>query len=235
MTLGRPKDRRPQAEAGFTLFEALVAIALMALILGALAAVTGQWLSNWNRSLLRVQRVEQLTIALDRLSEDLAVAQYVSPIGLKNPPLFRGTSSSVVFVRSGLGPNERAGLEFVQIAEAVDAQGAALVRTRAPFVTLPDTDSWPVAVAFKDPVVLLRAPFRLALSYAAADGVWKSSWSDRSGLPRAVRFELLDGETGLALSTAARVEINLEPPRPETPVEPSRLEGSRVASDQGQR
>ena len=66
-----------RADAGFTLLEALVAIALMGLIVGALATVTAQWLPNWNRGQLRTQRNEQLAIALDRLVADLSAAEYV--------------------------------------------------------------------------------------------------------------------------------------------------------------
>ena len=233
MSSGRSGDQKLRADAGFTLLEALIAIALMGLILGALAAVTAQWLPSWNRGLFRVQRIEQVAIALDRLSADLAAAQYISPLGLKNVPLFRGTATAVVFVRSTLGPNDRGGLEFVQIAETVDARGRALVRMRAPFVTLPNTDSWPATIAFRDPVVLLRTPFRIAFSYATPAGQWKDSWNDRSALPTAVRFDILDGERRLVVSTAARVQVDLEPPRPETPVEAPRPAGDKVASERG--
>ena len=42
--------------AGFTLFEALVSVALMSLIVASLSAVTGQWLPNWHRGFGNVQR-----------------------------------------------------------------------------------------------------------------------------------------------------------------------------------
>lgn len=35
-------------EAGFTLIETIVALALMGLVLSALASITAQWLPNWN-------------------------------------------------------------------------------------------------------------------------------------------------------------------------------------------
>ena len=44
--------------AGFTLIEAVVALALMGVILGALATITAQWLPNWNRGIARAQAHE---------------------------------------------------------------------------------------------------------------------------------------------------------------------------------
>ena len=50
--------RRSHGEAGFTLLEVLLATLLMTVILGALATVTAQWLPNWNRGIVRVQRAD---------------------------------------------------------------------------------------------------------------------------------------------------------------------------------
>ena len=49
---------RRASVSGFTLFEALVATALMGVILAALTMLTSQWLPNWNRGIARVQRTE---------------------------------------------------------------------------------------------------------------------------------------------------------------------------------
>ena len=120
--------RGDQANSGFTMFEALVAIALMGLIMGALATVTAQWLPNWTRGLVQTQRNEQLAIALDRLAADLSAAEFVSPNRSTSTLLFGGAELAVTFVRSALGPNSRPGLEIVQISEITDSRGPALVR-----------------------------------------------------------------------------------------------------------
>jgi general secretion pathway protein J len=202
------------AEAGFTLFEALVAIALLGLIVSALATVTGQWLPNWNRGHVRTQRNEQVAIALDRLAADLSAAEYVTANRVSKVPLFRGDELAVVFVRSAVGPNSRPGLEIVQIAETVDGLGPALVRTRAPFVPLASGDPLVDPIPFADPVVLLRAPFRIAFSYAGPDGAWGNTWR-QSDLPTAVRFEIRNGEGGPLVSTATRVHVEMRAPQPE--------------------
>jgi len=194
--MSRPGGRQGRADAGFTLFEALVAIALMGLIVGGLATVTAQWLPNWNRGQFRTQRNERVAIALDRLVDDLSAAQYVSPNRAKPAPLFRGDEFS----------------EIVQIAETVDSRGRALVRTRAPFAPLATGDPLVDPIPFADPVVLIRAPLRIAFAYAGPDGKWENAWRDSEQLPTAVRFDVREGDAGPVVSTAARVHIGAKAP-----------------------
>jgi general secretion pathway protein J len=204
--------RAGRAERGFTLFEAVVGLALMTLILGALASVTGQWLPSWKRGLVRAQRNEQVAIAIDRLTADLSAAEYVSP-GLA--PLFRGTERGVVFVRSVLGPNGTPGVEIVRISELDDNRGPALVRMRAPLVLRQDGDPLADSIVFADPVVLLRAPFRVGFAYAGPDGKWSNGWRI-SQLPVTVRFDIQDVERGTVISSATRIHVEVGAPRPDS-------------------
>ena len=64
--------RRRNRRAGFTLFEVLVAMALMGMILAFLATITAHWLPNWDRDIARLQRDEQLALGLERVVADLA-------------------------------------------------------------------------------------------------------------------------------------------------------------------
>lgn len=217
--MSRRRTRNRRGERGFTLFEALVAIALMGLILGALASVSAQWLPTWSRGLVRAQRNEQIAIALDRMAADLAAAEYISASQLKALPLFTGSEFGVIFVRSVLGPNSRPGLEIVRIAEINDGGGPVLVRTRAPFTMLPNGGPPADPVPFADPVVLLRPPFRIGLSYAGPDGAWVRNWRGSGDLPAAVRFDVRDVERGTVMSTAARVRVEMAAPRPDPSVE----------------
>ena len=66
-------------ERGFTLIEALAALALTGLVLSALATVTAQWLPNWNRGFDRIQQSELVGISMRRIAADLAAAEYVPP------------------------------------------------------------------------------------------------------------------------------------------------------------
>jgi general secretion pathway protein J len=213
----RQPIRSQRSDAGFTLFEALVGTVLLGLILGALATVTAQWLPNWNRGLARVQRNEQVAIALDRLVADLSAAEHVFPNRMVRRPLFDGNELAVTFVRTAIGPNVRPGLEIVRISETVDALGRVLVRTRAPFVPLPSVDPLLDPIPFADPVVLLRAPLRVTFAYSRGDGVWTNTWQESSYLPAGVRFIVRDAvaERALAVSTATRVRVEMGAPEPE--------------------
>ena len=192
--------------AGFTLVEALVAMLLMGMVMASLATITAQWLPNWNRGFARVQSAEHLSLVLDRLAGDLAAAEFVSLNRNNQRPLFEGTELGVTFVRSSIGPNARGGLDVVQIAEMADRLGPVLVRARTPFVPAEKVEG-----QFTDPVVLLRAPYRITLSYAGADRAWKGTWSGARELPSAVRFTIRNGtsERTLLASTATVIHTQL--------------------------
>ncbi len=203
--------RRTRSIAGFTLLEALVATTLMGMVLAALGAITAQWLPSWNRGFMRVQRSELFTVALNRLAADLSAAEFITPNREAKRPLFEGTASAVILVRTAVGPNTEPGLEVVRIAEGQDRQGIALVRTRAPFAPFGLGEVSANQVNFTDPVVLLRAPFRVSFSYLNGDGVWSETWQDAGELPVAVRFLVRDATTGrtLAISSATTVHVEL--------------------------
>jgi general secretion pathway protein J len=200
--------RRHSKVEGFTLVEALIATLLMAMILTALTTVTAQWLPNWNRGFARVQRTHLLAVAMDRLVADFTAAEFVTPNRQTDHPLFEGSELSVTFVRSAIGPNAGSGLDVVRILETADRQGTMLVRTRAVFVP---GSGWIDQLFLGDPVVLLRAPYRVSFAYADRDGNWKSGWHDDTTLPSAVRVTVRDAATDrvLPLSTVARVRVDL--------------------------
>jgi general secretion pathway protein J len=65
-------------------------------------------------------------------------------------------------------------------------------------------------VKFSDPVVLVRAPYRVSFAYAGPDRVWQDSWRGAAKLPNAIRVTLRDAATAqvLAISTVAIVHVN---------------------------
>jgi general secretion pathway protein J len=196
--------------AGFTLVEALLATALMGVILAAIGTVTAQWLPSWNRGFERVQRAELLAVGLERIVADLAAAEFVTAAGGAAPPAFDGSELSVTFLRSALGPNTRPGLEVVRIAETGGEKGLMTVRTRARFLPA-GRDGASVQPAPTDPVVLLRAPYRVTFSYAGPDRVWRNIWRGERMLPKAIRVQVRDAATDrtLAVSTALLVRADM--------------------------
>lgn len=197
--------------AGFTLVEALTATLITGIIFTALATITAQWLPNWDRGFARLQRGGLLALGLERLTNDIAAAQYVSSGAEKDPPLFDGSQLSVTFVRTILAPNAVTGLEVVRYAETSEDRGPELVRSTA---ALPigggsaDTSS----LLFANPVVLVRSPYRVSFSYAGSDRIWKDAWSGQPALPRAVRVSLRDNATSMLLDVSTSTVIHAELP-----------------------
>jgi len=197
---------RRSGEAGFTLIEMLIAVMLMVFILTALVTVTAQWLPNWNHGMARMERDERFAFALNRVVEDLAVAEFVPANTAVRTPYFDGSELGVSFVRTAIGPSSQPGLEIVRFQEVADASGPALVRSRAAFVPM-DANA---QVRLADPVVLIRSPYRVTFAYAGNDDAWQPTWRNAVELPKRVRITVRDGITQqrLAVSTAALVHID---------------------------
>ncbi len=196
--------------AGFSLIEAMATLALTATIILALSSVAGQWLPNWRRGFVDLQRADLLGAGLERLVDDLSAAEYVTPLAGASGPLFEGDASSVMFVRSAIGPDAYPHLEIVRLAQIKEDRGLAMVRTRARFApTAPKPPGAPQAIAFSDPVTLIRAPFHISFAYAGPDRVWLPSWKGREQLPEAVRISVRDTVANrvLAASTVARIRV----------------------------
>jgi general secretion pathway protein J len=210
MTIEHPTTRADQA--GFTLIETLVALALTGLVLSTLANITSQWLPNWNRGVERIQRNESVSLALQRLSADIAAAESIPANREQRQPLFDGSELSVTFVRTAFGPNARPGLDVVRIGETTERQELVTVRTRAPFGPLAPGASLSEQIQTGDPVVLLRAPYRLSFAYAGRDRIWKSNWHDADRLPAAIQLTVRDAATEqvLSVSTVASIHVDAQ-------------------------
>ncbi|QQO22382.1 prepilin-type N-terminal cleavage/methylation domain-containing protein [Bradyrhizobium diazoefficiens] len=197
-------------QSGFSLIEALVALALTGLVLSALANITAQWLPNWNRGIDRVQETEQVGIAIQRIAGDLATAEFVPASRELRRPLFDGSAFALTFVRTALGPNTGIGLDIVRIGEAEDRGRMVTVRSRAPFGPLAAGASPSEQIHLSDPVVLLRSPLRLSFSYAGPDRVFRDSWKGQEKLPVTIMLTIRDAATGrvLSASSVAPVHIN---------------------------
>jgi general secretion pathway protein J len=211
------RSREKSHEAGFTLIEAMASVAVMAAIVAALGTFSGQWLAHWRHGLVELQRADLLGLGIDRIAADVAAAEYVKENGNQDEPLFEGSPSSITFVRSAIEPGSRARLEIVQIAEVADGRGFAVVRARKPFA--PSADTAPAG--FVDPVVLVRAPFRVSFAYAGIDRTWIGAWKGNKRLPSAVRLTVHDSGKGHVLpeSTAFPIRVTA-PPQDESKTRP---------------
>jgi len=203
---------RRSGEGGFTLIETIAALALMGLVLSALASITAQWLPNWNRGVDRLQRGEAVAVALQRIAADLAAAEYVPANRESRHPLFEGSELSVTFVRTAIGPNAGPGLDVVHLGEAADRREFVTVRSRERFAPLPVGSSLSEQLHFGDPVVLLRAPYRLSFAYAGPDRMWKTTWRGNKSLPAMVRLTVRDAASERLLSVSTVAPIHAQAP-----------------------
>ena len=181
-------------EAGFTLIEALAAVAIIAAILAALAMVSGQWLPNWRRGFEALQNADVIAQSLDRIVSDLSSAEYAKLDPNGGAPLFRGDADSVMFVRAASGPDAGPHLEYVRIGAAATLAGVETQRSHASFAPGP-------IGPFHDAATLLRPPFRLKFGYQQPNGEWASSWSGAPTLPRSIRLTVMNG-AAVAAATA---------------------------------
>lgn len=197
--------------AGFTLIEALASVALMSFILLLLGVVTGQWLPNWHRGFGRLQTLEMLGVGLRRVVADLEAAEWITANSQSKFPLFIGDAASVTFVRTAIGPDATPHLEFVNLAEIADERGFALVRSRARFTPLAQDTPLAAQLRLVDPVVLVRAPFRISFAFAGADRAWRDTWRNDAVLPTTVRIQVRDAATAqiLSVSTATLLHVDL--------------------------
>lgn len=204
------RSREHFGEAGFTLIEAMASVAVMGAIVATLATLSGQWLPHWRHGLVELQRADLLSLGIERIAADVAAAEYVTASGDADRPLFDGLPSSITFVRPAIGPGSQARLEIVRIAEIEDGRGFAIVRARRPFAPSPAGLS---AEGFADPVVLVRALFRVSFAYAGTDRTWMDAWEGNKRLPSAVRLTVREGADGrvLAASTAFALRVTAPP------------------------
>lgn len=203
--------RRRARIAGFTLVEALLATVLMGVILTAIGTITSQWLPNWNRGFDRVQRTDILAVGIERIVADVAAAEFISAGSGIRQPVFDGTELSITFLRTALGPNTRPGLELVRIMEVGSDKGLTTVRSRARFLPR-GRDGFDAQPAPADPVVLVRAPYRVTFAYAGPDRVWRNVWRGENLLPKAIRVQLRDAATDRTLSVSTATVVHADMP-----------------------
>ncbi len=151
-----------------------------------------------------------LGLALRRISDDLAAAQFVYANREQRQPLFEGSERAAIFVRSAIGPNAPRGLDVVRIGETANGHDLLLLRSRARFAPTPVGTSPSDYLNLTDPVVLLAPPFSLSFAYADNDLDWKPVWHDVGRLPAAVRVTVDDATSGgkSAMSSVVAIHVN---------------------------
>ena len=238
MTLVRRRRGR-SGQAGFTLLEILAALAVTATVLLATIGLLRSLTFTFDRGTRRVDQAEQMVLAIERLSQDIASTRYGQrEAGGAPVALLSGMRDRLSFLaRAGMGP--KAGEEEAIALTVETAQGSTkLVRRRA---------AWPGGQArledqtFGNPVVLIEGDVDIALAYGRTEPtgalVWADAWVGQPTLPRFVRVTVRERATGADLLPGAVFTLRADAPpacakaeadagclqgttKPETPAKP---------------
>lgn len=197
-------------EAGFSLIDMLVALALLAVMSGLMASFLGQF-----RTIGRLQQdaeaQSELEAVMSYLEQTIGAAMPLPLIHL--PPERRasleGTAPSLQFVAVARQGVQSFGLRETEIGLKGDGDAKTLVQIFRPR-RLDETAQTAAAVS----VELARGVGGITFRYlshdpATGEPVWSDAWKDRSGLPAAVRITLTVTREGKVLSVQGEALLKL--------------------------
>jgi type II secretory pathway component PulJ len=205
---------------GFTLVEALAALAIASAIMIASAALIRNVALFFDRGTRGASQAERLMLAIGRLAGDFASARFVPrrvddgiAIAFAAEPASAEQPARVLFVSAGgIAPMSH-GDELVSLTVEQDGELRRLVRRRA---------EWPGQrarfedVTPQDPVVLIEGKLDMSFVFGRVtpDGAlaWYASWAGEWVLPRYVRLILRDRVTGADLLGEAAFVVRADAP-----------------------
>jgi prepilin-type N-terminal cleavage/methylation domain-containing protein len=206
--------------AGFTLIEALAALAVGSVIIIATAALIHDVARHFDRGTRGAQERERLMLAVERLAQDFNSARFVgwttegrAAAAFVGEPATADRPAKVAFVgNAGImaGPQ---GEEVVTLTVEPAGEVTRLVRRRAAW-TGPRTRLEDISP--QDAVVLVEGAMDIAFAFGriASGGAleWSESWISQSTLPRLVRLILRDRTTGSDLLGEADFVVRADAP-----------------------
>ena len=206
MKLRTSSDKGPTA--GFTLFEAMIATALIAMILAPLRPLrrNGCRIGTGVQTGFNAMSTSQLvwnglapTSPLRSTFRRIETQRCHSLRWATRNNFYSNWAWAECRIRAGNRANCRSSQR---------PKGPAVVRSRLPFS--PATTANRQSLQFADPVVLLRIPYRLSFAYAGRDRIWRDEWRSNAHLPQAIKVTLHDvGGQQLFFSTAVQVHTEL--------------------------
>jgi general secretion pathway protein J len=183
---------RSRCQAGFTLLEVVVALAILGLVMTALAGGLGFSLKASRAG----ERMTDDTLAIARLDgllrHDLERALRLRTASSPHAPLaFTGSTESLAFTVAAPSYPTAAGLYQVSFAVLSSAGGETLSYSRRAAAETPAPED-----ADERPRALIEGT-AARISFAYFDGkAWRDRWLDAEALPRLVRLRLADGGSG---------------------------------------
>jgi prepilin-type N-terminal cleavage/methylation domain-containing protein len=190
--------RKWARQDGFTLFEILVGLVISSLIMVGLTASMRTVNAGWDAATAAIERQGAFAGGLPIIAEDIAhIERLANKTGQKF--LFGGSPAEAAFIIAERDSQNRAGLYWVRLLVRSEAGVTELVRMRAPYRA---GDEDPVAIDWKDEVVLLRGPYEIEMNYRAPrSGVadWRRYWEGENRLPQQFRLMIGDRSAGISL------------------------------------
>jgi prepilin-type N-terminal cleavage/methylation domain-containing protein len=209
--MAAPKQNPDGRDAGFTLLEILVGLAISSLIMVGLTAAMQTVDRGWTRTTESVERQATLASGFHVLAGDIARIERAIAAGGGTPGfLFAGTASEAIFVLAERPGNNRAGLYWVRL-QVRERDGAnELVRMRAPFVS--GRQNVP-AIAWADEVILIRGNIAVEMTYRSPRAglrSWSTSWPAGNRLPEQIKIEITNRKTGRWLAPAMVMTLAID-------------------------
>jgi len=215
---------------GFTLVEAVAALAIASVIILATAGLIHNVALHFDRGTRGVQEAERIVLAIDRLGDDFGAARFVARSSAAGQAVAflaeRGSANGpakVTFVSAaGIGGGAATD-EVVVLTLESDGDLVRLVRRRAPWLG-PRTNFETLNPG--DPVTLLEGRFDISFVFGrvTSNGAlsWQEDWVRETVLPRFVRLVLRDRETRSDLLAEADLVVHADAP--------ARCTGNRAAN-----
>jgi prepilin-type N-terminal cleavage/methylation domain-containing protein len=205
------KIRTGQARVGcdgFTLVEALAALAIASVIIMASAALIHNVALFFDRGTRGVTEAERLMLAVERLAGDFGSARFVwrrtedgAAVAFAAEQASSERPASISFVGAGRAVSTpRVDDDLINLIVEEEGEVRRLVRRRA---TWPGPRARFEDATPQDPVVLIEGKMDISFVFGRVtpDGAlaWYASWAGERVLPRYVRLILRDRATGADL------------------------------------
>lgn len=201
----RTRTQRARArQRGFTLIEAIAALAISSVIIAATVTLIHSVARNFDRGTRGVDAADSLMLAMERLASDFASARFVAwttangpAVAFKAEPADGNKPARIAFVGArDAGYGSRSD-ELVTLSIERAGDVTRLVRRRAAW----SGADMPVdRLSPQDPVVLIEGNLDISFVFGrlvpGGALAWSAAWTDPTAMPRYVRLILRDRATG---------------------------------------